>query len=141
MESSPVLVIVTAEGCPACASFFANIWPELRQKIQSFNVQVLLVSSSQLGQFRRDLSSFVGWFPTLLMFSPSAWNNISKTLQGSVYGGYFADSDQRPNLGDFKLSVDAMFSWISTKAHEHAESRPAPKKPTSNRLKYSFVEI
>jgi hypothetical protein len=144
MESSPVLVVVTAEGCPACASFFSHVWPELESKIQSLNVQVLMVSSSQLNQFRSDLSSFVGWFPTLLMFSASSWNNTEEHLVGSIYGGYFDDNEKRPKITDFKLSVDSMFSWISSKANElvsetkkHAKS----KKPSSNRVKYSFVEI
>lgn len=138
MESSPVLVIVTAEGCPACASFFSQIWPELRSKIQSLDVQVLLVSSSQLGQFRSDLSSFVGWFPTLLMFSHSAWNNTEEQLVGSIYGGYIDEVERRPKLGDFQLSVDSMYSWISSKVGELASK---PKKTSSKRLKYSFIEI
>ena len=135
----PILVVITAEGCPACSLFLSQIWPDLRTRINSLNVQTLSIDSSQLYQFRKDLQNFIGWYPTLLMFPQSSWKDTSQDLSGSVYGGYYDPIEKQPKLGNFSLSADEMYEWIQDNIDTAPVQRPKPR--SKRQLKYSFVEI
>lgn len=126
----PIFVLVTSEGCPACSSFLSNVWPELKSRLSSAPVSEVL--HMQADSVPRDIAKYVGWYPTILLFSYQSWHS-SEQPQGEVFGGFF-DGD-KVELGDFRPTTDNVIEWVKECASRLTSSSKAPKR------KYLFQEI
>ena len=94
MSSKPVFVLITAKTCPGCVIFKKNTWDDLKKDLEKQNkVQIVTIevpttqSKPDPNKYHKDLSRFIGWFPTFILFPADRWNNPKSELIGIVKNG------------------------------------------------------
>jgi hypothetical protein len=124
------LVFTSAKTCPACINF-ANVWPEIKKKLASPNLEIVEISLANTGsqidaKYPKNLSRYVKWYPTFSLFRSDTWkealsnSGIDYPLGGYVFNG---DFDQKGVLnmrnkfipdGDpiYPLTAEGLSSWI-----------------------------
>lgn len=105
--SSPVLVVITADRCPACKNYksicrekfisAAKKIPNLRVKEfdvpspEPFDInKAFNLETGQKAEGPADLRNYLGWYPSFALFSGSSWDSNGK-LQGVVMNGTVVD--------------------------------------------------
>nr|QBK90752.1 MAG: thioredoxin-fold protein [Pithovirus LCPAC201] len=128
--SIATLVIVTAQNCGGCAYYKRKTEANLHSAIKLYSnnrksrgvggIDVINISlestrspsSSILDRYHPDLKSYVGWFPTFLLFSDKRWKNKDIKLEGLVYNG--VNRNGRWELSKSPTSTDQshIMGWI-----------------------------
>jgi hypothetical protein len=89
-QKGPVLLVIKASSCPACARL-QSIWPQLepqiRQAFPDIRIQMLelpnVSSDIDVGSWPAGLRVFTGgaaWFPSLVLISGSKWDQARERL-------------------------------------------------------------
>lgn len=129
MDSRPVFVLITAKTCPGCVAFKKNTWDSLRDQLEKDNkVQIVTVevptttSKPDPVKYHKDLSRFIGWFPTMILFPSSRWNNHNSELIGIVKNGKLVppgtNNDDKfipehvEMVGKIDLSKEDVLKWV-----------------------------
>lgn len=116
-----IIVLVTAKTCFYCEKFKKDIWNNVKTYIQKKNkskiLHIELQNTSSLPSiinYHPELSSFIGWFPTLLLFPIKLWKNYKSNLKGSVYNGEFVNTNlNKENKNKIKLKDNGKFDYNS----------------------------
>lgn len=103
MDSRSIFVLATAKTCPHCTDFRRN-WDHIKSQIEATNlvriIDIEVNSTSEtpdLTKYPRDLSRWVRWYPTFLLFKGKSWDaavpgpgrDVSgAVLDGSIFNGY-----------------------------------------------------
>lgn len=119
--SRPVLLIVTASDCGACRGFKAHILPDLLDRLKSDNL--VNVVQDELPTFRSsninavdpdipaEVSNYIAWFPTLLLFPSPSFKDEPVILNGFVSRGKAQMTPQSsPNI--VPLSSAEIHNWV-----------------------------
>lgn len=116
-----IFLLVTAGDCFHCNGFKKNVWPNLKSKldkrndIQIIHIELPLLSSTiSKTEYHRDLSKFIKWYPTIMLFPSSLWNNFNSKLEGEVMNGKFVkdviEFDKESKIGYTEISI---IDWIN----------------------------
>lgn len=103
----PVLVLITSEKCGACKHFKQKIWPRLGMYLRKdtrFEVVEIHVmdTANEIRRVHTDLVRFVGWFPTIMLFTGESW--VSTLLKGKVLNGEFI-GDRITHYQDIPIKI------------------------------------
>ena len=93
MDRRPVFVLTTAKNCIGC-TIFKREWNSLNKELlKQGRVKVVTIevpttqSKPDPKRYHKDLSRFIGWFPTMSLFPGDRWNDHSSELIGIVKNG------------------------------------------------------
>jgi len=147
MDSRPVFVLITAQTCSHCTLVFKpNIWPGLKEQLEADGkVQIVTIdlpttsSKPDPTKYHKDLSRFIGWFPTMILFPASRWYNRNSELIGIVKNGKIVppgtNSDGKfipehiEMVGKPDISKDDILKWVDYTIKEPMFTR---KEPVNN---------
>jgi len=118
-QEKPVLVVITADTCGGCVMFKQRVWQQLKQRIQqSGKVQLVEINLPTVrdripSQYPTGLQKWVGWYPTLALFTPSSWKSGGQ-LQGSVFNGFLEGDKIKmvPQNQARAMTVEDIMDWI-----------------------------
>ncbi len=122
-----MVVLITAESCSACKIFKRDIWPRLGMYIErdtrlDLTELHVVKNYNEIRATHTDLFRFIGWFPTILIFTGESW--VSTSLKGKVFNGQFkTDEDGRIKMTHYKdirgkasqvipLNHSKIYDWI-----------------------------
>ncbi len=158
MDTRPVFMLVTAEGCGGCSIFKSKVLENLKNelenqgKVKFVHINVPVKPYFQLPQSQRknilDLSnyhggigSFVGWFPTMSLFPASDWNDLSSKLRGVIKNGKIMKfTDENGNSKDIvdmvgnanAMSKDDIINWVNDTLENNILFRNPQKSKKKN---------
>lgn len=126
MDSKPVFVIATAKTCLWCHTFRQN-WEEIRQAIENTGiVRIVDIEVNSINElpssdkYPRDLSRWVRWYPTFLLFKGRLWDHAmpgpnkdvsTAVLEGSIFNGYITRSKAEFIRGPAPTK-ETLLEWI-----------------------------
>lgn len=142
--NKPTLLIVTANGCGACAKFKASFYESLIANIKSENlVNLELLHMPDISatlpddlklKYHPQLLNYTKWFPMIILFTAESWNNFDLNLDGVVFGGQFNDGELSP-IPNYKFSETVILAWISNQLKTNPLFKP--KLPSTRQAKPS----
>ncbi len=130
MDSRPVFVLLTAKTCPACHNFKAKVWPSLKQALKNEGrVQIVTIevdttqSKPDPVKYHKQLSRFIGWFPTMSLHPAERWYDHNSDLIGIIKNGKIVPpgtdeetGKHRPEhvdmMGKINLSEEDTMKWV-----------------------------
>jgi len=130
MDSRPVFVLLTAKTCPACHNFKRKVWPSLKESLKKDNqVQIVEIevpttnSKPNPVKYHKQLSRFIGWFPTMSLYPAERWFNQSSDLIGIIKNGKIVPpgTDDKGKsypehvepIGKINLTEDDTIKWVN----------------------------
>ena len=126
MNYNPVFVLVMAKTCGACQNFKRRIWPNLKQELERLNkvdiVEIELSSTNSVVSnttYHPELKKFIGWFPTILLFTGDSWNNKSSKLEGIVKNGKLNNNGVE-FVGKPDFSKQSVLEWLNENLNQNA---------------------
>lgn len=147
--SKPVLVLIMSKTCGACIGFKRDKWGDLKNYLIKRNdVDIVEITvdppSTTLEQYHPDLAKYVGWYPTILLFSGSNWSNKSSSLKGFVKNGKL-EGDKVTNVPfevngmkkQIDYSPDSIGKWIDNNINNL--DTETTKNNTKNNSKKMYV--
>lgn len=125
----PVFVLITAKTCHACHGFKKRTWDDLRRELEKRGkVKIVTIevpttqSKPDPKKYPKDLSRFIGWFPTMSLFPADRWNNPNSELIGIIKNGKIVPPGNDKNgkfvperveaIGQVNLSKDDILKWV-----------------------------
>ncbi len=126
----PVFVLMTAKTCHACHGFKKRTWDDLRRELEKRGkVKIVTIevpttqSKPDPKKYHKDLSRFIGWFPTMSLFPADRWYNHNSELVGIIKNGKIVPpgNDENGNFlpehvemieGKVNLSKDDILKWV-----------------------------
>jgi len=118
MDSKPVFVLIMAKTCGACQNFKRRIWSTLKKElIESDKVDIVEIevpttaSAPSTTKYHKDLRKFIGWFPTMSLFTGYSWNNPASTLKGIIKNGKMVNN-RVETIGKPDFSKNSVLEWI-----------------------------
>lgn len=130
MDSRPVFVLITATTCPACHNFVSKVWPSLKASLEKENrVQIVNIelpdtrSKPDPVKYHKELSQFIGWFPTMSLFPADRWYNHSSDLIGIIKNGKIVPPQKNEKgqmvpshvepVGNINMSEEDIIKWVN----------------------------
>lgn len=130
MDSRPVFVLLTASDCPACHNFKRKVWPSLKKELERENrVQIVIIEVPTTRnkpdpiKYHKELSRFIGWFPTMSLYPAERWYDRSSDLIGIIKNGKIVPPrhDENGNfkpehvelIGKINLSENDIIKWVN----------------------------
>ncbi|AHH01576.1 hypothetical protein pv_9 [Pithovirus sibericum] len=119
--SRPVLLIVTASDCGGCRGFKDHVLSDLLNRLKSDNL--VNVVQDELPTFRSsninavdpdipaEVSNYIAWFPTLLLFPSTSLKDEPVILNGFVSGGK-AQMTPRTSPNIVPISSTEINNWV-----------------------------
>lgn len=139
----PVLAVITADTCGGCVMFKQRVWPQLKKKIQDSNkVKLVEINLPSLRdripqQYPEGLQKWVGWYPTLGLFTADSWNS-GGNLVGSVFNGTFEGDKIKmlPQDQGRPMTVNDISDWIDRELAGPTFTRGPVMRQPVRRLDY-----
>lgn len=137
--SIATLVIVTAQNCGGCAHYKKRTESNLHSAIKLYSnnrksrgiggidiVNISLEStrspsSGILDRYHLDLKSYVGWFPTFLLFGDKRWKNKNVKLEGLVYNGEYRNGRWELSKSPTPTDQSHIMGWIKNSITQNNE--------------------
>ena len=149
MDTRPVFVLTTAKTCPGCHAFKRNTWDSLKEELEKQGkVQVVTIEVEKTNdkpdpvKYHKDLSRFIGWFPTMAIFPASRWFNHKSELIGIVKNGKLVPPGTNENgqfmpehleiVGKMNLSKDDILNWVDYTVKQDMFNRNEPVHNNNN---------
>jgi len=126
-SDKPVFVLTTSKLCGGCIKFKNNTWPSLKEElIKQGRVQIveidlptlnMNINKAHLDKHHKDMSRFIGWFPTMSLFKASDFYNQDNELFGVIKNGQITGNEnserviQVGNAND--LSKKSILDWVN----------------------------
>jgi len=142
--SKPVFVLITAKTCGACMNFKKRTWDSLKKELEG-KVQIVTIelpttqSKPDPQKYHKDLSRFIGWFPTMSLFPSDRWFDPNSELIGIVKNGKLVPpSGNTPEhvkiIGTIDLSKEDILRWVDyTLANDKIFTRNNGNKVSNKR--------
>lgn len=131
MDTRPVFVLLTAETCGSCKHFKNSTWNSIKKELEKRNrVRIVEINVPSTGskpdssKYHPELSRWIGWFPTIILFPSDRWDNHNSVLTGIIKNGEI----KRPNtvkdkngdwmpehvsfVGKMNLSKGDVLKWV-----------------------------
>ena len=125
MDNRPVFVLTTSATCGPCSYFKQNVWPNLREKLESDNkVNIVHIEVPTQGvapdpdKYHPAVRNFIGWYPTMSIFLASDWRNKKDEakLRGIIKNGSIVKTTGKPDRveleGDPDISEKSILEWV-----------------------------
>lgn len=127
----PVFVLLTAVTCPACVNFKSKVWASLKNELEKQGrVQIIEIevpdtkSKPDPNKYHKDLSRFIGWFPTMSLYPADKWFDRKSDLIGIIKNGKIVPPSKDPEtgrnipehvemVGKVNLSEDDIIKWVN----------------------------
>ena len=125
----PVFVLFTATTCPGCIHFKSKVWPHLKSTLEERGrVQIVEVEVStpmdkpDPSVYHKDLSRFIGFFPSMALFPADRWFDPTSELIGIVKNGKLVPPSKDDHgrlvpehveiIGKVSSSEDDILKWV-----------------------------
>ena len=122
---SLVIIVVTTDDCYHCHKpEFLNLVLQLESIYQIDKLNFQSLHNFELpSSYPAELQKYLGWFPTILIFTKKSWNQGSDFV-GNVYNGHLVNDNIEYNYSDGPLTFENVVTWI--KNFQVTQQRPTP---------------
>lgn len=120
MNNKHVFVLVTSLQCPTCINFKNNIWDSLKKKLNQIeNLELVYIeipsntfnTSNIPDKYNKDIIKYIGWFPSILLFTGKSWYNLKEKLVGTVMNGIFIGDELRQDR-KIRFHDEEIYKWV-----------------------------
>jgi hypothetical protein len=141
MNRKPVLVVMTSEACGHCANFKRNVLPYLERDLrEDGRVKLITIDLPQLTskpsreEYHPELRNYLGWFPTMSLFTPDTWYDRRSKLKGVLKDGKLIQmhGTVKPVMGTPNISKNSIMEWVDKTLKEHPYFGNNPSNPNHN---------
>jgi hypothetical protein len=120
MTTTAVLVFISANDCVHCTNFIKNELGKLEARVANIKkvefVHIHLESRFlKVGaEYHPQLTSYIGWYPTFLLFTYSSWHSRNE-LYGVILNGIkMGNAIHQVNSSQFtEVTTDNIINWVN----------------------------
>jgi hypothetical protein len=128
------LVIVSANTCGACKSYYSNVHSDVEKALKEIKVNLVEVKFKDMNSAAEKvvtgveeknksvistyMTKFATWFPMFIFFTDKEWTSIlqgSTDFKGVIMNGEITQGKVNYKREGYPMSKDGIISWINAK--------------------------